>query len=161
MTQSKLSISFGTLSFSGEGESEWLSEQLWKVVERAPSLAESLSAKGELDTNKAQLCGDRTAPTSGEKVSLVTFLRTKNASTNQIIKFLATAVWLHNRGKARLTTGDITGALKDNQQNRLTNASECLNQNVGKGFCEKDGAKEFFVTEEGRLSLQAGSGGKD
>jgi hypothetical protein len=67
-------------------------------------------------------------------------------------KFLATACWLTAKGTERLTTGDITKALSDNRQGKLTNAAECLNNNVTKGFCEKEG-KQFYVTEEGFTSL--------
>ena len=35
---------------------------------------------------------------------------------------------------------------------KLSNPSDSLNSNVGKGYCEKDG-KHFFVTPEGRQSL--------
>jgi len=79
-------------------------------------------------------------------------LREKNASTNQVRKFLATAVWLHARGKKRLSTADVTRALKDSNQTRLGNPADCLNKNVAKGHCEKDG-KDFFVTSEGSASL--------
>jgi hypothetical protein len=47
---------------------------------------------------------------------------------------------------------DITKALSDNQQGKLGNPGDCLNKNVKKGFCEKEG-KEFYVTEEGFTSL--------
>jgi hypothetical protein len=69
-------------------------------------------------------------------------------------KFLATAVWLHDsRNMDRLTTGDVTKALSANRQGKLTNPSDCLNGNVKRGFCEKDGKKQFFVTDEGRTNL--------
>ncbi len=85
--------------------------------------------------------------------TLAAFLKAKGATSNQVRKFLSTAIWLHDRDKKdRLTTGDVTKALADNQQSRLSNASDCLNQNVGKGFCEKDG-KGFYVTEEGRAEI--------
>jgi len=51
-----------------------------------------------------------------------------------------------------LTTGDVSKALKDSNQSRLGNPSQCLNDNVSKGYCEKDG-KQFFVTQEGKVSL--------
>jgi hypothetical protein len=65
---------------------------------------------------------------------------------------LATAAWLYLKGKERLTTSDVVKALKDNHQSRLGNPADCLNQNVGKGLCEKDGA-EFFITAEGFTAL--------
>jgi len=84
--------------------------------------------------------------------ALATYLSNKSATTDQTKKFLATAGWLHQKGSKTMTTGDVTKALKDNNQSRLSNASQCLNNNVGKGFCEKaDGS--FFITPEGLKSL--------
>ncbi|RKY83799.1 hypothetical protein DRQ11_12510, partial [candidate division KSB1 bacterium] len=86
--------------------------------------------------------------------TLPVFLNEKDATKNQLNKFLATAIWLHAKGKNRLKTSDITAALKDAQQTRLGNPSDCLNKNVKKGYIEKDGT-EFFVTQEGRSFLKA------
>lgn len=76
----------------------------------------------------------------------------KNASRNQVVKFLATAVWLGFKGKNRFVTGDVTRALKDSNQARLSNPSVCLASNISKGYIEKDG-KDYFVTTEGKASL--------
>jgi hypothetical protein len=46
----------------------------------------------------------------------------------------------------------VSKALNDANQKRLGNPAECLNQNVAKGYCEKDG-KQFFVTDDGKSSL--------
>jgi predicted transcriptional regulator len=64
-------------------------------------------------------------------------------------KFLATSAFLQINGKNRLTTSDITKALKEANQTKIGNPSEYLNQNVKKGHCEKDGSKDFFVTSHG------------
>jgi len=86
------------------------------------------------------------------KKTLPAFLQEKNATSRQVKKFLATAVWLEAKGQSRLTTGDVSKALNDANQKRLGNPAECLNQNVAKGYCEKDG-KQFFVTDDGKSSL--------
>jgi hypothetical protein len=39
MTQAKVDLTLGALSFSGEGQQEWLGEQLDKILEAAPGLA--------------------------------------------------------------------------------------------------------------------------
>lgn len=70
----------------------------------------------------------------------------------QVKKFLATAAWLTHRGQRMLSTGMISRALKDNQQRRLGNPSDCLGKNIAQGFCEKDGSN-FFVTTEGWKNL--------
>ena len=84
--------------------------------------------------------------------TLASFLREKNTSRNQTQKFLATAVWLEAKGRNRLATADVSRALKDSNQARLSNASASLSKNIAKGYCERDG-KEFFVTMEGKNSL--------
>ncbi len=78
-------------------------------------------------------------------MSLAKFLDQKNAAKKQVERFLATAEWLTIRGTAKMSTGDVTKALKDSHLPRLANPSDCLNKNVSKGYCEKDGRK-FFVT---------------
>ena len=67
------------------------------------------------------------------------------------MKFLATAAWLHAKGSKRLTTADVSKALDDNNQGKLTNASDSLAKNVKKGYCEKSG-RQFYVTDEGTKS---------
>jgi len=84
--------------------------------------------------------------------TLASFLKDKNATSKQVLKFLATAVWLESKGKNRMTTADVTQALRDSNQSKLNNAADCLAQNVKKGLCEKEG-NQFFVTSEGKDSL--------
>jgi hypothetical protein len=99
--------------------------------------------------------GARGTRKKGKVGHLSAFLKDKNATSNQVKKFLATAVWLHDStGKDRITTAEVRAALKNANQGKLTNPAGCLNQNVGKGHAEKDGGS-FFVTEPGRTSLGA------
>jgi hypothetical protein len=148
MSEAKIEIKVGSVSFSGEGDGKWLSEQLDKILEKLPELAQAAPAStagtGGSESN------NRTLKPKG---TLAIFLRDKNATTNQVRKFLATSIWLHDRdSKARLTTSDVTKALSDSQQTRLGNPADCLNKNVNKGFCEKNG-KEFFATDGGRAEI--------
>lgn len=84
---------------------------------------------------------------------LAQFITDKKVSTNQVRKFLATAVFLANSsGVSRLSTSMISKALKSNGIEKLQNASDCLNKNEKKGYCIKDG-KEFTITENGYLSI--------
>ena len=84
---------------------------------------------------------------------LAQFIADKKVSTNQVRKFLATAVFLANSsGVSRLSTSMISKALKGNGIETLQNASDCLNKNEKKGYCIKDG-KEFIITENGYLSI--------
>jgi hypothetical protein len=155
MAESKLTIKVGPIEFAGEGEGSWLSEQLEKVLDRVPELIaiaplpRAPEASGSSEAN-----GPINGVNAKTAETLPAFLKSKNATTSQVTKFLATSVWLHDRtGRARLSTGDVAKALKDTNQTKLTNPSECLNKNVGKGFCEKD-STGYFVTDPGRESLE-------
>lgn len=151
MTEAKIDIKIGEIQFSGQGDQDWVAKQLDKILTQAEKLIQSAPTRStdeEIDTDKKPMGTDRAIA----KMTLPAFLKEKNATSNQIRKFLATAVWLEAKGQNRIQTKDITTALKTSNQSSLTNAAECLNKNVSKGHCEKDG-KQFFVTEEGKKSL--------
>jgi hypothetical protein len=114
-------------------------------------IAASAGRRGTTHSTENNTTGT-TIDSNAANQTLAKFLRDKNAANNQVRKFLATAVWLQAKGKNRLTTADVTRSLKESNQSRLSNPADCLNKNVSKGFCEKDG-KEFFVTTEGLASL--------
>ncbi|KAF0133072.1 MAG: hypothetical protein FD139_955 [Methylocystaceae bacterium] len=144
----KVQITIGSLNFSAEGEQEWLASQLAMVIEAA-------NAKGLAHAAPAVANSDALTCQSEFSVSLATYIREKKADSNQNQRFLATARWLQHRGSMELTTSAVTKALTENQQKRLANASECLNQNTKKGFCEKSG-KGFYITPEGLKHLGEG-----
>ena len=153
MSEAKIEFAIGAISFVGEGDKDWVASQLDKILDRAPELVklapqEQATEAIPLGSQQPEMEQDN----SIAQTTLATFLRDKGATRTQVNKFLATAIWLTAQGKNRLTTGDVTQALRDSNQTRLRNASECLNQNVTKGFCEKVG-REFFVTQEGKASL--------
>lgn len=154
MSEAKIEIKIGEVQFSGEGDKEWLADQLDKILEKAKELVEvspstPLPINNSVNQVPAHQPADFTGASSIENQSLATFLKSKNATTAQIDKFLVTAIWCEAKGKNRLKTGDITSALKNANQSKLSNPAEFLNQNVSKGHCEKDG-KEFYVTQEGK-----------
>jgi hypothetical protein len=151
MADVKIQMKIGEVEFSGEGEQAWVGKQLEKILNAAPTIAASAARRAPTHSSGAG-AGGVPADSNAASQTLAKFLRDKNAAMNQVKKFLATAVWLQAKGKNRLTTGEITRALKDSNQSRLGNPADCLNKNVSKGFCEKDG-KEFFVTTEGMASL--------
>lgn len=150
MAEAKIEIKVGAFSFTGEGTEKWLSSELDKLLAKIPELVElaplesaSPDAGAEVKTKKNSKVG-----------TLPNFLKDKSATDNQVKRFLATAVWLHDTtGKDRLTTTDVKNALRNASQPKLTNPADCLNSNVGKGHCEKDGDSGFFVTDPGRTSL--------
>lgn len=85
---------------------------------------------------------------------LFQYLTEKKVTTNQVRKFLATAVFLsRNNDVSKLSTSMISRALKSYKIDKLQNASDCLNKNEKKGYCIKDG-KEFIITENGFLSIE-------
>jgi hypothetical protein len=153
MANSKLEVRLGDISFSGEGEAGWVEQQVRQFFERVPKLLKGrtpiVNAPDPSQSDRGKL---KVEEPTGSNVNLASFLRSKNAASNQIRKFLATAEWLQLRGNERTSTGAVTKALRDNHQTKLTNPSDCLYQNVRKGHCEKVG-NEFFVTDDGRASL--------
>jgi hypothetical protein len=151
MSESKIEIKIGQITFSGQGEADWVAKQLDKILAQAEKLiqlAPAASDDGEASSGHKPMGKDSVIA----KKTLPAFLQEKNATTTQVKKFLATAVWLEAKGQNRLTTGDVTKALSDANQKRLGNPADCLGQNVSKGHCEKDG-KQFYVTDEGKNSL--------
>lgn len=144
----KIDFSFGSLSFSGEGTEAWLATQLDKLIAAAPTLSHLKGPKASAEED---------TPSDGDAESqftesLAAHLKAKGGEAKQVVRFLATADWLRRRGAKHLSTSMITKALSDNHQKRLSNPADCLNKNIGKGFCErnKDG---FFITPSGLEAL--------
>jgi hypothetical protein len=152
MTQAKIQIAVGSISFSGEGEQKWLAEQLDKLLDKAAALAAAAPDAQDADEDGAS---DGVKPSRKSAGTLPSFLAATGAGNNNVKRFLATAEWLHRKGKKTLTTRDVSTALQDNRQKKLGNPADSLSKNVAKGHCEKIGSKEFFVTDEGRETLNA------
>ena len=140
----KIRIKVGNIEVDYEGSEDYLESKLYNLLSDVSTLAKQVPSENDGSDSK----GNMDNVTSS---TLVSFLKEKKAdSQNQ--RFLATAEWLHQKGLKRIKTSDVTKALRDSNQKRLGNPSDTLNQNVSKGFCEREG-KEFFVTPEGRNSL--------
>lgn len=154
MHEARIEFTIGAISFMGEGDKDWVAAQLDKILEKAPELTKLAPKKqaAEMAPPDSSQAIQMQQDDSIARQTLPGFLQERGAMKPQIRKFLATAIWLTAKGKDRLTTSDVTQALRESKQNRLSNASDCLNKNVAKGFCEKDG-KEFSVTQEGKDSL--------
>lgn len=140
--QGKVELKIGNLSFSGEGNQEWLDKQVSKLLDAATVQSDDTTKK---DGSGKAANSDRS---SSEVGSLASYLKVKGAGDKQVLRFLATGAWLFRRGEKSLSTTLIAKALADNHQKRLANPSDCLNKNVAKGFCEKT-AEGFFLTPEG------------
>ena len=146
----KLEIKIGNMSFSAEGDQEWLDQQVTKLLKAAEE-------HGTMNAPSGAGSAEGSGPKSGQHgsahtQSLASYLKAKGADAKQVQRFLATAAWLFRRGNENLNTGAISKALTEHHQKRLANPADCLNKNVGKGYCEKtkDG---FFITPEGWQSL--------
>jgi len=146
MSNAKIEISVGAITFSGEGTEDWLEKQLDKLLASAPALAAIHPSADDSNNGKG------TTKAAGDPGTLAAFLQGRNATANQVKRFLATAEWLHRKGKNRLTSKDVSSALSTANQKRLGNPADSLNKNVAKGHCEKEGSS-FYVTPEGRSSL--------
>lgn len=147
MTTAKVQLTIGDLTFSGEGTEAWLEKQINKFLREAGESGEQGKPAGS--SVKVTTVAKAVA---GTVPPLRTYLDEKKATANQVRKFLATAQWLHDKGNNRLKSADVIAALSAANQKKLGNAADCLNQNVGKGHCEKENG-QFFVTDEGRAAL--------
>ncbi len=150
--EAKVEFTVGAISFAGEGDKEWLASQLDKILDKAPGLMKLTPPEQSEQLPLSDSQQPSQEQDSIAQKNLPVFLQEKNANAPQVRKFLATAVWLIAQGHTRLSTRDVTQALRESRQSRLSNASDCLNRNVSKGYCEKIG-NEFFVTQEGKDSL--------
>jgi hypothetical protein len=144
----KIEIRIGNLSFSAEGDQDWLGEQLSKVMQAASPVIAKDESSGQPETGRAAPAALSTSSVG----SLAAYLKATGGESKQVQRFLATAGWLFRRGVTNLTTAAVAAGLAENHQKRLSNPADCLNQNVSKGYCEKqrDG---FFITPEGWSAL--------
>lgn len=147
MATARIRVKLGAMSFSGEGESAWVAEQLDKVLGALPPLPVPAGVEGAAEAHAET--GD---PPAGI-APLASYIKTRGGDSNQVRRFLVTADWLRLRGEKTLTTAVVARALRDHQQKRLGNPADCLNQNVARGLCEKTGARTFYLTPEGLKTL--------
>lgn len=134
-----VSFKIGQLEFAAEGDEAWVSEKMEFILKRSVSATAAVPQPSVSSPNQAA---------GGPIGSLASHIKKHGGSGNQVERFLATAHWLTLKGQKSLTTSDVSKALKDNHQSKLSNPSECLSSNVSKGFCEKDG-KSFYISPEG------------
>ncbi len=156
MSEAKIEIRVGEVSFSGEGTEKWLSEQLDKLIEKIPQLSKVHSQKHAETGGTGTGAGTGSGAAASQTITgiLAAFLKAKSATTNQVRKFLATAIWLHDHESMEfVNTSDVIAALSDAKQKELTNPAASLNQNVSKGFCSKRTKNQFYVTDEGREDI--------
>lgn len=154
-TEFRLKIGVAEIEFIGDAD--FLKNEIMPAVNRIVSVAESapkvsniqeiLNIGVQSSTNdKIYDASSKSATTTVS--SLASQIKKHKAEQNQIKRFLVTADWLRLHGNLDLKTVDVSIALRENQQAKLTNPADCLNQNASKGHCEKT-TKGFFITPEG------------
>ncbi len=143
----KIRIKVGSVEVDYEGSDQFLEKKLPALIDHLAALAKDVPADATDKTEKKEEKGD-------SKVgALASFINDKAKGKSQVIRFLATAEWLHRKnGRKNIKTAEVSKALRDNHQKKISNPADTLNQNVTKGHCEKVGS-EFFVTEEGKKEL--------
>lgn len=155
MSETKIQVKVGIIEFSGEGNQDWLSAQLDKILEKAPELLKIGHAFPKV-TKEVHTTSEKDSkseePVISKPTNFPAFLKEKGATTNQTKKFLATAAFIQLNGKDRLMTSEISSLLSKSNQSKIGNPSDKLNKNVGKGFCTKEG-NSFYVTPEGFKDL--------
>ncbi len=105
MSEARLEIKVGAISFTAEGSEGWITQQMEQLLEKLPLLIDvqkKNEGQSQNNENGAEQKSD-TTPVTDQK-TLAAFLKEKNATSKQARRFLATAAWLHNTGKSRLTT---------------------------------------------------------
>jgi hypothetical protein len=158
--QTQFRLKLGTAEIEFVGDAEFLKDEILPVVSRIVEVAETNSVRStgteikqiENGQNESDKFGEPEQVITNPVGSLASHIKLYGAENNQVRRFLVTADWICRRGNKLTRPNDVVVALRENQQAKLANASECLNKNVGKGHCEKttDG---FFVTPEGLKQL--------
>lgn len=138
----KVRIKIGDIEVEYEGPEDFLDKKLLDLINKLLKIAEQAPV-----TLYAKPQGTREAI-----VPLASFIEKKSVKNPQWKRFLATSEWLHLKDLKRIEVKDVTKALRDNNQIRIGNPSDCLGINISKGYCERDGSK-FYVTQEGRKFL--------
>lgn len=144
----KIELVAAGLQLSIEGDEAWVAKQFDAAAAKLPDLAALAASipKPTTETNDAN--GGENGPVS----SLASHIKEHGGEKSQPRRFLATADWLRRKGEKGLKTAKVSAALKENQQKKLANPAQCLNDNVSQGFCEKD-SQGFFITPEGLKEL--------
>lgn len=158
MANSRIEIKIGSIEFIGEGEQEWVTEQLDKILEKAENLESKIkndrivaAPKEVIEPVITEHPTDLFSAPKPKRVipeNLSTFLRKKDAVDKQRRKFLGAAVWLQLNGQQIIKTKEVTDALRAARQVKITNPSHQLNQNIAQGYCQKEG-RGFYVTPQG------------
>ena len=146
----KVRMRVGDVEVEYEGEKAFLTKQVPALIRELATVVGEAGENAEAGGQTTCQGGPRS---NGQPGPLPSFLDSKKKTkNNQVRRFLGTAEWLHLKGNSEISTADVTKALQQSRQAKLTNPCDYLNKNVAKGHCEKHG-NQFFVTDEGRKAL--------
>lgn len=137
--KSSIRIDYGNITISFEGSEEFIERVFPKIVSEIGMCISEMPA--------AKASEKRNSETNNPKISLPELIKKQTEDTH-VRRFLVTAAWLQTYYDQDLSTGMVVKKLKETRQLSVGNASDCLNSNVQRGFCEKID-KTFFVTPSG------------
>jgi hypothetical protein len=165
----RFKLKLGAAEIEYEGNPEFLKNEIMPTVEKILGMVESradlqrtgaapmgvqpklskLTDEGDFNQlSSISALTEDSQNTIKQTTSLASYLKTKEALSNQTQRFLATAAWLYQRGQKEVTSPIVAKTLQEHQQAKLANAADCLNKNLKKGLCEKT-KSGFFITPEG------------
>jgi len=102
MADVKISFKIGNIEFVGEGEKEFIGEQLDKIISNAPKLVKLAPEFPIVPTSdQEEVMVEMGEDPNIAAKTLPAYLKEKNATTIQVKKFLATAVWIESKGKEK------------------------------------------------------------
>ena len=145
--ESVIRIDCGGVSITFKGSEEFIRQSLPEVISEIGTII--------ADWPLAQISVEQKSLEDRITISLPELLKRQKTTTNNS-RFLTTAAWLQENYEQSLTTGKVTEALGAARQRKIGNASDCLNQNIRKGFCERRADKTFFVTPAGMEEVGIG-----
>ena len=138
--KTKIKVRSGEFSLDYTGPEKFAKDELVALAREIAGLAKEANAAGRA----SHALGQETE----RQLNLASFLKSRDVKLQHRL-FLATAAWLQMRGRSQISTGNVSEALRDYKQGRLTNPSDCLAKNISNGYCEKTGSRSFRVSEEG------------
>ncbi|MCY4326429.1 MAG: hypothetical protein OXC53_02395 [Rhodobacteraceae bacterium] len=138
---SSLRVKLGKIEIACEGSEEFMKDSLPELV----SVIGDHVVRMHAATSPAR-AKDKQA--EGGAASLPHLIAVQEDKT-QVRRFLVAAAFLQVHKDQELTTSKVVAVLKETRQDGLGNASDCLNQNIEQGLCERANGKVFFVTPAG------------
>lgn len=150
MADSKIEITVGPISFKGEGDGDWLANQLDKVLAKIPGLIAVAQQEGTVNggTDVHDKTALRAKPSAGTDGGLTTSTAaTKLAATSGTEVSLASAYVLHRKSNVSFTRGRLLQGMKSAtsyfQVNYRKNLGQSLDTLVKSGKFLHQGGENY------------------